>query len=73
MQTSQNLENLFSDLPLDELLDKDLDDMSADELRAFQKVLDRRRSSPGEKRASKGKDSAKLKNPKKLDFDHLMG
>lgn len=54
---SKDLQILFKDVPLHQLLDKDITQMSEDELRAYTTVMQQRTSVPGAKRSAKSKIS----------------
>lgn len=54
---SKDLQLLFKDVPLHQLLEKDITQMSEDELRAYTTVMQQRSSVPGVKRSTKAKQS----------------
>jgi len=54
---SKDLQLLFKDVPLHQLLEKDITQMSEDELRAYTTVMQQRTSVPGAKRSAKAKQS----------------
>jgi hypothetical protein len=52
---SKDLQLIYKDVPLSQLLETDITKLSEDELRAYAQVLQQRRAVPGVKRSTKTK------------------